>query len=146
GRTDQLRSRRLPRLPDRLLVAGEQNRQPGAIENARALQPFERRQDHHDPTFHVARAWSGGSIAAANELLKRAGGFEHRVHVTDEENTFAAISLSLADEVRPALYRIHRNPTRGEAQTVELGLQEFADRGDARRIEGPRIGIHQLFE
>src|SRR5262249_50117587 len=54
--------------------------------------------------------------------------------------------LPLADEVRPALYGLHRYPAGGESQSLELRLQELADRGDSRRIERSRIGIHQLLE
>ena len=129
-----------------LLVTGHHDRHVHAVERASGVERLQRLDDDDVAPLHVDDPGAAGlALVQALEFLKRAVGLEHRIEVTDEEETTAR-PRPLRDQMAGALERRSVDPAGREAQAVELGREHLPYLAHAGKVLCPAIDVDGSFE
>jgi hypothetical protein len=128
-------ARHRPRGPGRregaagpLLIAGQHDLQPQAVEHARCPQGAQRLEDDDVPALHVDHPRPAGSrVVQPLEALERTVLLEHGVEVPDQQDA-GSQRATHRHEVPRALELRAVHPPRGESQRIELGPEQVARR------------------
>src|SRR5580658_2199407 len=153
---DQVVARDLHRRTDALFVAAQNNTDFTVFEHAGFLHSSQCGQHHDQSTLHVSDARTSGDLAVCigdkRVLLKRAGWFEDRIHMADEQQLLSALPFSggarmLGDEVsRAASLGLHGHPPHFETERFELRRKAIFHRLDAGQVHGSAVEVDKFLK
>lgn len=150
GGVDQRRARDRHRIARILLVAREDYYNLSVVQCPRLVQRAQRVDDDDVAALHVRRAGSARAGILAHEALVLP--LEDGVEVSDEEHALpqssrAARRPTLGDEMTCASHRRRQlRPAHGEADRLELALEDVAHRAHAGDVERAARDVDGLLE
>src|SRR4051812_25596482 len=145
GGVDQRLTRHEMQRAGILLVAGERDDDPGAVQSADALERFERVENDDVSALHVGAAGSGGERVETHEALALA--LENRIEMTNQQQTLSLRSLVLGEEMAGATDCVGKShPRRLKSDRRELWLEQPSHLADASEVESAAADVHRLLE
>jgi glutamate carboxypeptidase len=126
-------------------AASTRGRRP--LEGPDARQRLQSVEDHHVAALHVGDAGASSLAPHPAERLERAVGLEDRIEVADDEEALPARPPTLGEEVSRSIHLGgHLDPTRLEAEGLQIGLQDLADPADAGLVHRAAVDVDQALQ